>query len=155
MTASPLASRFARTGTRPPAQAGWNTRLQLLRGVLAQTSAILPVGLAFLDQSAEAFLGILEFVELVEKYIHGFFQPVAQGESHASKDSPFGHSENRAGLRSYARDELVDGRFELGFGDQTSDQAKFECTFGANGFASQNDFESALWADEEWQDRGS
>jgi hypothetical protein len=57
-------------------------------------------------------------------------------------------------VRSDALDEFVHGRFELGFGDQASDQPEFQGAFGSNSFSSQNDFKGALWADEERKDGG-
>src|ERR1700686_2222503 len=54
-----------------------------------------------------------------------------------------------------AGDELVDGAFELGFGQEGGDQAQFEGALGGDGFSGQNNFEGALGADEKRKDGGS
>src|SRR6266478_1379799 len=124
------------------------------RGLTPWASAILPVGFAFFDESAKAFLRIFEAVEFVEKDVHRFLQSFAKGEAHTPENGFLGHGENRAGVRGDPRNEFVDGGIELGFGDETSDQAEFERALGSNRFAGQNDFEGALWPDQERQDRG-
>src|SRR6267154_115355 len=116
--------------------------------------AIFPVGFALFYQSAEAFLRVFKFVKLVEKNIHGFFEAFSKREAHAAEDRFFGHGEDRARVRGDAVDKFVHRCFELGFGNQASDQPKFQCTFGSNGFAGQNNFKSALWSDRERKDGG-
>src|SRR4029077_5342198 len=93
--------------------------------------------------------------EFIEKDVHGFFQALAEGEPVTSEDGFLGHGQNGAGVRGDARNEFVDRGVELGFGDETGDQAEFEGTLGSNRFAGQNDFERALWSDEEREDGGS
>src|SRR6267154_6145580 len=116
--------------------------------------AIFPVGLALFYQSAEAFLRVFKFVELVEKNIHRFFEAFSKREAHAAEDRFFGHGKDRARVRGDAVDKLIHRCFELGFGNQASDQSQFQCTFGGNGFAGQNNFKSALWSDQERKDGG-
>src|SRR6267143_1300597 len=59
-----------------------------------------------------------------------------------------------ANPRGDTLDEFLDGDVELGFGNETSDQAEFERALGGNRFASQNDFEGALWPNQERKDGG-
>src|ERR1700730_8703790 len=118
-------------------------------------SAIFPVGLALFDQGAETLLRIFKFVELVEKNIHGVLQAFPEGEAHASENGFFGHGQNGTGMRGDVRDEFVNGGIELGFRNQASDQTELKGAFGGNGFSGKDDFESALWSDEERKDGGS
>src|SRR4029077_17257057 len=110
---------------------------------------------ALFDEGAQAFLRVFELIEFIEKDVHGFFQALAEGEPVTSEDGFLGHGQNGAGVRSYARDEFVDRGVELGFGDETGDEAEFEGTLGGNRFAGQNIFTAGLWSDAERKDGGS
>jgi hypothetical protein len=121
---------------------------------VAHRLAIFPVGLALFDQGTEAFLGIFEAIKLVEKNVHGLLEAVFDGEAHAAEDGFFGHAEDRGGMRGDARDEIFDGFFELGFGDQAIDHTEFEGALGGYRLASQDDLERDFRTDQVGQDRG-
>ena len=77
-------------------------------------SAILPVRLAFFDQRAQSLLRIFQAIKLVEKDIHGVLESIAERETHSTQDGFFGHGQHRAGVAGHARDQIVDGIFEVG-----------------------------------------
>ena len=112
---------------------------------------VLPVGLAFFAERAEAFLGIFQAVEFIEENVHGVAETVAEREAHAAENGFLGHGEYRAGVAGNSRAEVVDGGFELRFGNQAVDDAKIEGAFGGYGLAEENDFEGDFGADEERQ----
>src|ERR1700682_186098 len=73
--------------------------LPLISGYSHSRLTVLPIWLALFDQRTQAFLGIFQFIKLVEKDVHGSFQAVAHAHAHAGDDSLLGHPQNSARLR--------------------------------------------------------
>lgn len=116
--------------------------------------AIFPVGFALFTECAEAFLRIFQAVEFVEEDVHGIAEPVAERKTHAAENGFLGHREDGAGVAGDARAEVVDGGFELRFGNQAIDDAHVEGAFCGDGFTEEHKFESDFWADEERKNGG-
>ena len=57
---------------------GKDTAARAVENESRKCLAILPVGLALFHQCAQAFLRILEAVELVQENVHGMFESIAQ-----------------------------------------------------------------------------
>src|ERR1700721_3879387 len=90
--------------------------------IFATRLAIFPVGFAFLDEGAEAFLGVFKAVEFVEEDVHGIAEAVAEREAHATENRFFGHVEDRTGMACDAGAEIADGGFELRFWTEAIDE---------------------------------
>ena len=112
-------------------------------------SAIFPVWFTLFDQRPQAFLGILQAIKLVEENVHGVFETIAQRESHAAEDGSLRHGQHGPGVSVDARDEVIDGVWQIGFRHQPIDDAEFQSTFGGNGFTEKHEFQSDFWTHEE------
>src|SRR6266700_304685 len=117
-------------------------------------SAVFPIGFALFDERAQTFLRIFEAVEFVEENVHGVLETVAQRESHAAKDGFLGHGEHGAGVTVDAVYEVLDGFFELRFGDEAIDHAEVESAFGGNGFPCEHKIECDFGTDEKRKNGG-
>src|SRR5690348_6433275 len=117
-------------------------------------SAVLPIGLALFDEGAQTFLRIFEAIEFVEENVHRMFKAVAQREAHAAENGFLRHGEHGTGVAVDAIHEVVDGFFQLRFGDEAIDHAQIESALSGNGFASEHKFEGDFWTNEKRKNGG-